>query len=96
MFSAIFEGWIIGGLLGAIILMSCVFAVRPFLADKASNKVDKWSLVSAILILSWAVLLLIEAFWWFWTSELVHRIVMFAGGCFGLYWGILYIVLRKK
>ena len=62
---------------------------------KAKMRLSTWSLTSAILILSWAVLLIVETFWWFWTSELVHRIVMFIGGCFGLYWGVLYFALKK-
>ena len=54
-----------------------------------------WALVTAIMALSWGTLLLIETGWWFWPSELVHRIVMGLGGVFGVVWGVLYFFTRS-
>ncbi len=56
---------------------------------------NTWALVTAIMALFWGVLLLIETGWWFWPSEpLLHRIVMGAGGVFGVVWGVLYFFTR--
>ena len=94
--NAVSEGWLIGSLLGAISVPLLVsFLVRDN-HEKANTKLRVWSLTSAILVLSWAVLLIIEATWWFWTSDLVHRVIMYAGGIFGLYWGIFYLVHLRK
>ncbi len=53
-----------------------------------------WALATAIMVLFFGVLLLIETAWWFWPSEILHQAVMGTGGIFGVSWGILYFFLE--
>jgi len=54
-----------------------------------------WALATAILVIFFGSFVLFETAWWFWTSELVHRIVMGACGTFGVVWGSLYFFTKK-
>lgn len=54
-----------------------------------------WATISAIWALSYAVFLVVQTIWWFWPSEISHRITMVVGSILVIAWCSLYFTLKE-
>jgi len=83
----------------AILAICIVYMYTTVFRKGTKVSFREWATITAILILVWGVILMVETFWWFWPllpfAPYTHMIIMALGGLFGIYWGGLYLFVLK-